>query len=302
VKRWAIVAAGAAGLLVVAAAVAARAVFARPLATFAWLGERALKAAGYEKTAVATPAGRLVVWRGGDGPPLVLLHGAGDRAAGWSRVAGDLARDHRVVVPDLAGHGRSEPREGPIRVEMLLDGIDALLAAEAGGRPAVLVGNSMGAWMAMLTARRHPEAVARVVAVNGGAIRGEEDVDLLPATRAEAYATLRLLRDPASPPVPAFVVDDIVRQARHGALARFAATGEEMGRWTLDGRLAEIAVPVELVWGESDRVMPLDYARRMLAELPHARLTTIPKCGHVPQTECPAAFLAALRTALAGSG
>jgi pimeloyl-ACP methyl ester carboxylesterase len=67
-----------------------------------------------------------------------------------------------------------------------------------------------------------------------------------------------------------------------------------MRQYVLDGRLHEITVPVDLIWGESDRLFSLGYARRMMAELPASRLTTIPGCGHVPQQECPSRFGAAL--------
>ena len=73
-----------------------------------------------------------------------------------------------------------------------------------------------------------------------------------------------------------------------------------MEKFVLDGRLGEVTVPVDIVWGASDRVMPLSYAERMLAELPRARLTELPRCGHVPQQECPAAFAEALGKLLAG--
>src|SRR6266508_3623535 len=54
------------------------------------------------------------VLEGGDGPPMVLLHGPGEFAAGWLRVLPDLAADHRVVVPDLPGHGASTLGDGPL--------------------------------------------------------------------------------------------------------------------------------------------------------------------------------------------
>ncbi|MEJ2084590.1 MAG: alpha/beta hydrolase, partial [Acidobacteriota bacterium] len=58
----------------------------------------------------------------------------------------------------------------------------------------------------------------------------------------------------------------------------------------LDGHLGELTVPVDLVWGASDRLMSLEYAARMLGELPRARLTEVPSCGHIPQNECPSTF------------
>jgi pimeloyl-ACP methyl ester carboxylesterase len=67
-----------------------------------------------------------------------------------------------------------------------------------------------------------------------------------------------------------------------------------MGQYVLEGRLHEVKAPVDLLWGESDKLFSIAYARRMMAQLPAARLTTIPGCGHVPQQECPARFGAAL--------
>jgi len=272
----------------------------RPFAVFAFQTRRALGAAGLERGTVASPIGEQVVFRGGSGPVLVLLHGAGDQAGTWSRIAPTLVKTHTLVVPDLAGHGGSAPAEGPISVPMLLDGIETVIRDAARERPATVAGNSLGAWLAMLVAHRHPEWVGRVVVVNGGAVKGHSEANLLPADRAEARRLMELLRDPGSPRVPDWVLDDVIRLARVGPLARFAATRDTMEQFTLDGRLGELRVPVEIVWGASDRLMPLEYAERMRAELPDARLFPVERCGHAPQVECPDRLLAALRQALEG--
>jgi pimeloyl-ACP methyl ester carboxylesterase len=273
----------------------------RPLATFAFLGERALARAGMTRVTVETPGGRVAYWRGGTGATIALLHGAGDRAASWARVAPRLVRRFHLVIPDLPGHGRSEPASGPISFAAILGGVRAVLDAEAENRPVTLVGNSLGAWVAMVIAHDEPQRVRRLVAVDGGALRaGGDRARILPSTRAEARESVALTRDPGSRPVPDFVLDDIVREAQQGALARFASTSDSLEAWLLDGRLGEISTPVELVWGASDRLVPLSYAERMAAELPGAHLTVIPSCGHVPQVECPDAFLDALLPLLEG--
>jgi pimeloyl-ACP methyl ester carboxylesterase len=288
--------------LIAATAVAAAAwIYLRPLSVYEWMGRRTLRSAGLARIAIDTPAGRQVAFRGGNGPIVVLLHGAGDQAGTWSRVAPRLAGSYRLIVPDLAGHGDSEPRSGPIDVPRILDGAEAVIERFADGKRVTIVGNSLGAWVAMLVASRHPDWVERVVAVNGGAIKGRnEQARIVPSSVAEAREAVSQLRDPGSVPIPDFVLRDVVRHATDGSLARFVTTASTMDRWTLDGKLGEIRLPVVLIWGASDQVMPLDYARRMLAELPDARLVTIEKCGHVPQQECPEKFLAALREALEG--
>lgn len=290
-----------AGALVLATIAAVVWVWLRPLSVYEWMGRRTLTNAGLARIDVDAPVGRQAAFSGGNGPVVVLLHGAGDQAGTWSRVAPLLAGSYSLIVPDLAGHGDSAPYAGPIDVPRILDGAEAVIQRLAAGKRVTIVGNSLGAWVAMLVAYRHPERVERVVAVNGGAITGRnEAVRIVPTSIAEAREAVLQLRDPESAPVPDFVLRDIVRHAQGGSLARFAATADTMSAWTLDGKLAALRPPVVLIWGTSDRVMPLDYARRMLVELPDASLITLEKCGHVPQQECPKAFLAALRQALEG--
>jgi pimeloyl-ACP methyl ester carboxylesterase len=106
------------------------------------------------------------------------------------------------------------------------------------------------------------------------------------------------LRDPSSPPIPDFVLDDIVEQAAKGPIGRMMAAWQDFEGFLLDGRLHEVAVPIDLLWGESDQLMSLSYAERMLAELPQARLTTIAECGHHPANECPSKLAAGLSEVL----
>jgi pimeloyl-ACP methyl ester carboxylesterase len=275
----------------------------RPLTVFAWQTRLALRSAGLHKVTVAAPAGPQTVFVGGAGPTVVLLHGAGDNAGTWFRVAPELVKHHTLIVPDLAGHGDSAPSTGPIEVGQIVEALKAVLDRLAPGKKVALVGNSLGAWVAMLLAHHHPDLAAICVCIDGGAIKGSNvHARVLPRTREEARESVAQTRDPASAPVPNFVLDDIVRQAREGPLARLAATAATMEAYVLDdAQLHELQVPVSLVWGTSDRLVPLDYAHRMLADLPHAKLYTLDRCGHVPQIECPDKLLAALRQALESS-
>jgi pimeloyl-ACP methyl ester carboxylesterase len=262
------------------------------------MNSRALATAGFTRAEVPCSLGPQSVWTVGGGQTLVLLHGAGDSAGTWSSILKPLTPRYRVVIPDLAGHGGSAPTEGPISVGQVLKGLEAVMQ-QGPQDPAIIVGNSLGAWAAMLYAMEHPDRVARLVLVNGGALTGDRtDLSLTPTTREEATALMTHLRDPKAQPIPGYVLDDVVRLARMGPLARLAQTAGEMGRYVLDGKLADINAPVDLIWGESDRLFSLAYARRMLVQLPAARLTTIPGCGHVPQQECPARFASTLSDVL----
>jgi len=275
-------------------------VWKRPLEVDARFSRMALSKIGFETSRVATPDGRMTVWQAGSGPCMVLLHGAGDQAGSWARMVPPLLETYKVVIPDLPGHWKSDPRRGPLGVGQVLAGVEAVMDGPCSGERAILVGNSLGAWVAMLYAHDHPERVDRVVAVNGGAIReNNPQVNLFPTTREEARATMKALMGPATPPIPDFVLDDVIRWARVGPAGRLAQTAGDMESYLLDGRLGEIEVPVELVWGDADGLLTLDYAQRLLDGLPRARLHIVHGCGHVPQRECPDQTLEALQTALA---
>jgi abhydrolase domain-containing protein 6 len=273
----------------------------RPLEVFAWFARRALLKAGLKNVVVPSPVGEQTAFAGGSGPALVFLHGAGDNAGTWFHVARSLAARYRLVIPDLAGHGESAPASGPIPFADILGGLEAVVEHEAGGGRVTLVGNSLGAWLAMVFAARHPERVERVVAVNGGALLGvNTGVNLMPKTREEARETMARLRDPDSPAVPAHVLDDMVRLgAGNGPGRRFFSNAASGVPFILgEGQLREMKIPVRLVWGVSDQLFPLDYAKRMAALLPDVGIIPVERCGHIPQQEAPDRFLPALLKAL----
>jgi pimeloyl-ACP methyl ester carboxylesterase len=152
----------------------------------------------------------------------------------------------------------------------------------------------------MLYAHDYPDRVGRIVAVNGGAITNVNPaINLFPETREEASETMKALMGPATLPLPDFVLDDIIRHARVGPAGRFLQTVGEWGPYLLDGRLDEVAVPVELVWGDGDELWTLDVAQVLLDGLQRARLHLVHGCGHVPHRECPDQTAEAIATALA---
>lgn len=271
-----------------------------PMAIFNWQNRRALKSAGFTQVQVASAAGKQFVWEKGNGPVLILLHGAGDHAGSWSKVAPELAAHYRVIVPDLAGHGESEPLVGTLPIGTMLDGLDAVIAAKGGNERVIIAGNSLGAWLAFLYAERHPGRVERIVAIDGGPIRGERpDLVSLPTSRAEAGKLFDAILDPGTPHPAGFVLDDVVRVSHKGPIGRMVAAGvDDMSKHLLDGHLAGFTTPVDLIWGESDRLIPMTYAKRMESELPAVRLTTVRRCGHVPQQECPMTLVKTITSVL----
>ncbi|MFZ0797156.1 MAG: alpha/beta hydrolase [Terriglobales bacterium] len=282
-------------LLLVFAAVTALIVllilfFMRPIATTVWFRRNALRRAGLRKTKLTTTAGQQIVWHGGAGPLLVLLHGAGDQAGTWYKVAPELKRHFQLLIPDLAGHGESDPVTGALSLGTLLAALEQVLdAVPWRDTPLVLAGNSLGAWMAMLYGQKYPHRVTRVILIDGCPIKDALlEVNIMPKDREEARRTLDNILDPSAPRRPNFVLDDLVRISNTGPISRLLAAGaDDISKYLFDGRLESFHLPVDLIWGASDRLVPLDYAKKFQSQLPHCTLTVIERCGHAPQFERP---------------
>jgi len=295
-------------LLLVLAAVSAGIIFAvvfvaRPIATTFWLRRRALLRSGFRKTRVATTVGIQTVFHGGSGPVVVLLHGAGDQAGTWHKIAPNLKYHVQLIMPDLAGHGESDPAQGTLSLGTLLIALEQVLEDIPDPYiPLTLVGNSLGAWMAMLYAEKHPQRVTRVILIGGGPIRGASEIGIMPKNREEARRAFDATLDPSTPRPPNFMLDDLVRVSNTGPISRLLAAGDaDMSKYLLEDKLAAFQLPVDLVWGASDRLVPLDYARKLQARLPHASLTVLERCGHIPQIERPRHLLATVLPLLAAN-
>ncbi len=261
----------------------------------------AMLGGGFTPLVLGGEADRQVSLAKGSGQPLLFLHGVGNQGSSWFEVAPAFAGKYRVVVPDLPGHGESAPVSGDLPMATIVGGAERLLLEVTAERKAIVVGNSMGAWIATLLALKHPDRVERIVLVNGGALPGDPGApSLLPQNREQAAQLMALLRDPAAPPLPDWLLDDLVRRAPTGPTARLTRDLPGLIANLLIGRLGEVRTPTDLLWGASDRLMKVAYAERMAAELPAARLTLLEHCGHIPQLECAPAFVETLGKLLAG--
>jgi pimeloyl-ACP methyl ester carboxylesterase len=274
-----------------------------PVGVGVWLARRALTQADFDKQQVEGPRGTLTYWEGGAGArTVVLIHGMGNQAGTWVKVAPPLAAQYRVVIVDLPGHGDSDPRGGILSLRDEVEGLGAVLDTAVPEGAFTLVGNSLGGWVAMLYCLEAPERAARVeqlVLVGSAGLTGEvpEGVKLVPETREEARRLLAVMSPPDTPPTAGFVLDDLIEKIAEGPSPRLLESFD--ARFFVDDRLASIETPADLVWGSADRLVPPSVGERLAAGLPHARLHTLAQCGHLPQQQCPAAFLKLLRQVLA---
>ncbi|WP_228447283.1 alpha/beta fold hydrolase [Streptomyces paludis] len=265
---------------------------------------------------------------GEDGrPAVVLAHGWTCSIQYWAAQLADLAVDHRVIVYDLRGHGRSPVpanpggRGGPgaFSVDALADDLEAVLAATlAPGEKAVVVGHSMGGMTVMAAARRpvFREHAAAVLLCNTGSSRLVTDMAVVPlrAGRARDRITRSILgtRLPLGPVTP--LSKRLLRYGTMGpgtapervtACARIVQACPTVTRagWArvldgldLDANVPELKVPTSVLAGAADRMTPPAMSRSLAAALPECvGLTVLTGVGHMGPVEAPEAVGEAIR-------
>lgn len=251
----------------------------------------------------------------GSGAPVVLLHGGTGGGANWFRVIGPLATRFRVLAPDLPGFGLSDPIPvarplGAAAAERLVDWM-----AQNDVSDALVVGTSFGGLAALRIAQRSSRVSRLLLLDAAGLGRGIHPAvrvaTALPLTRLfmapsrrGTAAVLRLLLTSDLSRMSATqeraLIDYLLTTARAAGtkyLARtlemFAGAGGQ--REVLDpDELGRLHLPVSIVWGERDRLLPLEGARQAALVLPDARLVMLPGTGHSPNWERPDAVVAAI--------
>lgn len=217
---------------------------------------------------------------------MVLVHGANDQAGTWFTVAPVLAQRYRVLIPDLAGHGESEPRTGPLPISLLVDRLEAILKDE---RDVILLGNSLGGWLVLLYALRHPEQIARLSLEASGGLSRPLAVPLVANNPADALVVLRAVHGQNFQP-PQWAIDALIERASGSPMLRLTEIPEHQ----IEARLGEIELPATLIWGANDGVLPLSYAEGLKNALPNATLQVLEGAAHIPHLQQPERFLQCL--------
>lgn len=218
----------------------------------------------------------------------MLVHGANDQAGTWFTVAPALARTHRVLIPDLPGHGESAPSDGPIPISLIVSRLEAIFDDAGAGRIA-LVGNSLGGWMALLLALRNPNRIERLILEASGGLSRPLSSPLTAHTREEALPILRAVHGPHYVPQD-WVIDALLQRANGSPMLRLT----EVADHAVEPRLGEIGIPATLIWGADDGVLPLSYAEALRDALPQATLHVIEGAAHIPHMQQPERFLQCL--------
>ena len=230
---------------------------------------------------------------GGTGPDLLFVHGFGADRLSWAANAPQLTDAATVWAVDLPGHGTAGDAVGDGSALALAQAVAATLSALAG--PAVVVGHSLGGAVALHLADIAPHLVHRLVLIAPAGLGAGLDHDFLTAfpalqTGPQAQALLeRLVVRPRliTPAMAAHVLAGLQAPTRRAALARIAAALAEMPSPALP------ACPVDLIWGEADRINPPPATLPVTASLLH-----LPNTGHLPQVEAASKVNAVIRAAV----
>jgi len=242
----------------------------------------------------ATIAGcRTRIMRGGEGPPLLYLHGA-DGGGEWHPFMDRLSRRFEVIAPEMPGFGRTDTPDWFETIHdvayFTLDLLDALDL-----RGAQVVGASLGGWIAAEAAVRSTERMAGLTLIgpSGLHVRGVPRPDVFLLTLEEATRALyhdQRLADAAlaQPEEEGEALDRRLKNRFAAARLTWAPRGFDphLEKW-----LHRIRIPALVVWGAQDALLPAGaYAARWAGLLPRAELRTIEDCGHLPHIEKADAF------------
>jgi pyruvate dehydrogenase E2 component (dihydrolipoyllysine-residue acetyltransferase) len=269
------------------------------------------EAAGEPVVETAEVGGRKIRYAGAgqDGDVVLLVHGYGGDRNSWLFLQAPLAARHRVYALDLPGHGTSSKDVGDGSVGLLADAVIGVLDAIGAGR-AHLVGHSLGGAVAVAAAARDPGRIGSLTliapsgfgpAINAGYLRGFADAQ----TRRELRPVVGQLFSDESL-VTRQVVDDLlaykrldgVDEALHALLGTLLAD-DDTQRIGSAAALAETggAVPVTVVWGTEDRIIPAGQAE----SVPGAATHLLDGAGHMPHMERPAEVQAVVEEAISQS-
>ncbi|MCP4418862.1 MAG: alpha/beta fold hydrolase [Chloroflexi bacterium] len=236
-----------------------------------------------------------------DKPTLLLIHGFPLSSQMWAPQFEDLDDFVRVIAPDLRGFGDSDSVSGPYTISMLADDCVDLLGHLNVASPFIVCGLSMGGYVALELYRRYPEHVAGLILA---ATRAGADSDAGKVNRDKA---VQLARDEGATAVSAallpklftpenyqsdeelvdYVQDVMTTASLNGVMGALRAM---KNRADSTAMLDDIDVPVLIVHGAEDQLIPVSEAKMMHEAIPNAELVVVPDAGHLPNLEQPDTF------------
>ena len=244
----------------------------------------------------------------GAGPPVILIHGFGGSMWQWEQQQHTLSQHFRVLTLDLPGAGLSDKPEIDYRPDQMLDFFVGFMDA-VNIPQATLVGNSMGAGLAIGMALAHPTRVAKLVLIDGLPQHVMEKLTSPSVRRAietsapswlvsfgnmlfgglMTESVLREIVHDQALLTPAVIERSNRNRQRPGLINPLMTVRENLPLWEsgFATRVGEITHPTLVIWGEEDRVFPIAVGDELHQTIKGSRFIRIPKAGHIPQWERP---------------
>jgi pimeloyl-ACP methyl ester carboxylesterase len=252
----------------------------------------------------------------GSGPVLLLIHGIGDNSTTWEAVQDKLAQRFTVIAPDLLGHGQSDKPRADYSVAAYANGMRDLLGVLDIERVTV-IGHSLGGGVAMQFCYQFPQLVERLILVSAGGVTKDVNIALRLASLPMGGEALALLRLPMVLPVMQVAgrvlgkvfgstglgrdLPDVLRiladLPEPTASLAFTRTLRAVVDWRgqvvtmLDRCYLTESVPVQLIWGDQDAVLPVNHAAMAHAAMPGSQLEIFRRSGHFPFHDYPDHFV-----------
>lgn len=252
----------------------------------------------------------------GSGPAILLVHGIGDNSTTWTGIHAKLAQRFTVIAPDLLGHGKSDKPRADYSVAAYANGMRDLLSVLDVERVTV-IGHSLGGGVAMQFAYQFPQLVDRLILVGAGGVTKDVNVVFRLASLPLGAEALALLRLPMVRPTVQVVgrvlglaigstalgrdlpnvlriLDDLPEPTASSAFTRtLRAVVDWRGQIVtmLDRCYLTQAIPVQIIWGSRDVVVPVHHARLAHAAMPGSHLEIFEGSGHFPFHDDPARFI-----------
>jgi pimeloyl-ACP methyl ester carboxylesterase len=242
-----------------------------------------------------------------DGKPLVLLHGIGASAERWSHVIPTLSKYFRVITPDIVGFGYSDKPTVEYTMDFFLEFFNGFLDSLDISKVNV-IGSSFGGHLATEFAITFNRKIEKLVLASPAGMMRTSTPTLDGYIMAALYPTFenafKAFREMAHDPdavTEGIIMDFVNRMKLPNAKYAFMSTLLGMRHAPkLQGRLSKIISPVLLVWGDSDRMIPVQYSKEY-SEIPDSELVVIKNCGHTPYVEKPMTFNKLILKFLVGS-
>ena len=256
---------------------------------------RRFQSLGFQSSVLESDVGRLhYLLRDHPQPAstLILVHGLGTSSSTWLKALPLIKGNHRVAALDLPGFGLSTVKRvsGFCTLQEHVEALSVFLDCVA-QKTCILLGHSFGGWVSALYAARHPQRIEKLVLVSSAGVyyRGVE--------RLQEMFTLNSVKDARRllnnlwyrypwyfKPFARSILRDLSQRRMNEIVGTIDATH------FLVEELAQLTMPVDIIWGREDKVISPESVNILRKFVPHSTAFFIDRCGHVPQLERPAEF------------